>query len=103
MGIAELEPRQLAPTVGMTGSGFTNSPAPSSSSSTSTRLHLPIYVNKAAAPAVCIASSQIASGNQISNSRINNFILMQFSLASHAENATVSIRETVPNDFQLAA
>jgi hypothetical protein len=33
MGIAELEPRQLAPTVGTTGSGSTGSPAPSSSSS----------------------------------------------------------------------
>jgi hypothetical protein len=29
MGIAELEPRQLAPTVGKTGSGSTDSPAPS--------------------------------------------------------------------------
>jgi hypothetical protein len=29
MGIAELEPRQLAPTVGMTGSGSMDSPAPS--------------------------------------------------------------------------
>jgi hypothetical protein len=29
MGIAELEPRQLAPTVGTTGSGSTDSPAPS--------------------------------------------------------------------------
>jgi hypothetical protein len=30
MGIAGVEPRQLAPTVGMTGSGSTDSPAPSS-------------------------------------------------------------------------
>jgi hypothetical protein len=29
MGIAELEPRQLAPTMGRTGSGSTDSPAPS--------------------------------------------------------------------------
>jgi hypothetical protein len=29
MGIAELEPRQLAPTVGTTGSGSTGSPASS--------------------------------------------------------------------------
>jgi hypothetical protein len=29
MGIAGVEPRQLAPTVGMTGSGSTDSPAPS--------------------------------------------------------------------------
>jgi hypothetical protein len=29
MGIAGVEPRQLAPTVGMTGSGYTDSPAPS--------------------------------------------------------------------------
>jgi hypothetical protein len=29
MGIAEVEPRQLAPTVGTTGSGSTDSPAPS--------------------------------------------------------------------------
>jgi hypothetical protein len=34
MGIAELEPRQLAPTVGTTGSGSTVSPALSSSSTT---------------------------------------------------------------------
>jgi hypothetical protein len=41
MGIAELEPRQLAPTVGTTGSGSTGSSAPSSSSTTSpARLHL---------------------------------------------------------------
>jgi hypothetical protein len=38
MGIAELKPRQLAPTVGTTGSGSTGSPAPSSSS-TMSRLH----------------------------------------------------------------
>jgi hypothetical protein len=35
MGIAELEPRQLAPTVGTMGSGFMSSPAPSSPSTTS--------------------------------------------------------------------
>jgi hypothetical protein len=29
MGIAELEPRQLAPTVGTTGAGSTGSPVPS--------------------------------------------------------------------------
>jgi hypothetical protein len=41
MGIAELEPRQLAPTVGTTGSRSTGSPAPSSSSRTPPlRLHL---------------------------------------------------------------
>jgi hypothetical protein len=39
MGIAELEPCQLAPTVGTTGSVSTGSPAPSSSSRTC-RSHL---------------------------------------------------------------
>jgi hypothetical protein len=50
------------------------------SSSTSTRLHLPIYVSKAAAPAVCIASSQIASDNQISKgpSTTSPFMLLDF-------------------------
>jgi hypothetical protein len=40
MGIAGDKPRQLAPTVGTTGSGSTGSPAPSSSSATSpAKLH----------------------------------------------------------------
>jgi hypothetical protein len=39
MGIAGDKPRQLAPTVGMTGSESTGSPAPSSSSTTS-RSHI---------------------------------------------------------------
>jgi hypothetical protein len=38
MGIAELKPRQLAPTVRTTGSGSTDSPAPSPS--TAARSHL---------------------------------------------------------------
>jgi hypothetical protein len=38
MGIAELEPHQLAPTVGTTGSGTTGSPALSSSLTTTTQI-----------------------------------------------------------------
>jgi hypothetical protein len=44
MGIAELEPRQLAPTVGTTGSGSTGSPAPSSPATISIRSHLRGFV-----------------------------------------------------------
>jgi hypothetical protein len=43
MGIAELEPRQLAPSVGTTGSGSTGSPALSSSSATA-RSYLINYI-----------------------------------------------------------
>jgi hypothetical protein len=60
LGIAKLEPRQLAPTVGTTGSGTTDSLAPSSSS-TSTSLHLPIYVNKAMAAIAFQAAGSTSS------------------------------------------
>jgi hypothetical protein len=42
MGIAEVEPRQLAPTVGMTGSGSTDSPAPSP---TNAKIDIDITIN----------------------------------------------------------
>jgi hypothetical protein len=54
-----------------------------------------IWIYGLAGSFITFNSGQIASGNQISNSRISNFILVQFLSASHGKNATVSVRESV--------
>jgi hypothetical protein len=64
MGIAELKPRQLAPTVGTTGSGSTGSPA-LSSSSTTCRSHL--IISSAQAYLVFINSGGASDLHQHSN------------------------------------
>jgi hypothetical protein len=104
MGIAGVKPRQLAATVGMTGSESTGSPAPSSSSTMSTRSHLtphrqrrdPIYdefiiLMASRAPPLAIHSSTSNPPSRMSKSSRSPSIILLFQSARKSHQ----VRETV--------